>query len=728
MHNPHKPVNADLMSFVFLELSRRENWLLVLDNLNDPKLLRQVPEQHGRQHVLITTRNPSLCRHLDGMPITLEAMDAMQAQEIFSSIRSRRAFDGASCDTATLKLVVALRCLPLAVKVAAMCIRTSDIAISTYLAVYLQLQESKIMLNWIRLHYASYMSAAWSVTAALRNFRGTPESLRFLSVLSYLDSEMIPETLWTKYFQLQNYDLSQNFGISASVEQLLEPLLLYGFVTRSESGSHISVLRVVQQVVRDVIEGNFDDDVEASPVSRDVQRSPKYWTERAIQLVNIAYRCDDTVSAERDVLSIHALRCIEHGQKYKVMTAEFGMLQYSVAQYMSSRGEHGKAHQLLLQSLRIQQAVLGSEHFSTAITLFNLGITCSNLRKHFNAARWFEQCLRVIEIVYGTNHINTASTIDSLGLAFAAMERYDLAITHFQRAHYIKVKYLGTEHTSVAETSANLAEMYAKNADFQSSVDYYKQALSILEANMGRENAKVALLIERLAGVRSNMGTYEEAKRLYGEAIGIKEKLYGQGHIEIADTVNNMGVMYRDMGMHSQADESFKLALGIYERTCGVDDIRSANTVNNIGMICSHRRQYREAFELFARALRIKEAAYGEGHIKTADTINNLGVALEGLGMSDKAILLYIRALQISEQHKGAGHLDTADMHNNVGITLWSLGQVARARAHVGHSHQVYVTALGEGHPKSVGASELLRLMGVEITPGEPNRESGCES
>jgi tetratricopeptide (TPR) repeat protein len=720
------------MSYVFLELSQRENWLLVLDNLNDPKHLCKVPEQHGIQHVLITTRNLSLYRRLDGMPINIEAMDAMQAQEMFSSIRSRRAFDEASCDTIASKLVVALSCLPLAIKVAAMCIRTSGIAISTYLGAYLQLQESKIMLNWIRVHYVSYMSAAWSVTAALRQFRSTPESLRFLSVLSYLDSEMIPETVWTEYFRHRNYDLPQNLGISASVEQLLEPLLLYGFVTRSESGNYISVLGVVQQVVRDVIEGNFDDDVEASPVSRDVQRSPKYWIERAIQLVNIAYPCDDTVvSAERDVLSIHAVRCIEHGQKYQVMTAEFGMLQYSVAQYMSSHGEHNKAHQLLLRSLRIQQAVLGSEHLSTAITLFNLGVTCSNLRKHFDAAGRFGQCLRVTEIVYGINHINTASTIDSLGLAFAAMERYDVAITHFQRAHYIKVTYLGTEHISVAQTSANLAKMYAKNGDFRSSVDYYEQALSVLETNMGREHAQVALLIERLAGVRSSMGMYEEATRLYREALGIKEKLFGQGHIELADTVNNMGVMYRDMGKYDQADESFKTALGIYERTWGVDDIRSANTINNIGMICSHRRKYREAFELFVQALRIKEAANGEGHIKTADTINNLGVALEGLGMSDKAIVLYIRALEISEQHRGAGHLETADMHNNVGITLWSLGQVARARAHVGHSRQVYVTALGEGHPKSVGASELLRLMGVEITSREPNRESGrgsCQS
>ena len=701
-------------SSVLRELDKRDNWLLVFDNLDDIALINLLlPKPRSGRHVIVTTRDQSICRTLSGACITVEPMDAHEATQLFYHIWEHRDFGQAHDKVAVSELVLRLNCLPHAIYLAILYLHENKCTVADYLAIYGELQENKTLLKRLLVHYDTHGPIGWCIVASLRQLKKEEGSIRLLALLSFLYSERIPEVLWKTDRRMCSEIYGQNCSDEASMDRLLDRLLKYGLIGRSASDNCIFVHKSVQMLIREIIAADIEDDIDVMSSFGDRERTPIYWVTHALRVISVASQTIEDIEEDlREALAFNAICIIDFAHKYQILIPELAEIYNCAARYMSSLGWYEQAHQLFEKDLRIQEKMFGVGHIHTASIINSLGIIYSRLGNFEKAVESFQRCLQISAKGFGANHLTTGYVYENLGHAFDSAGRYNDAIRNFRYALSIKMDSLGPNDTNIADTSVNLAETYFKLGSFRSSHVYFDQAFAIFVKVLGKENMKTAHVIESLARTYNMMGMYNEATAAYDVAVGIKRNLLGMRHVSTADTINNIGIMYRDMRKYVQAEESFELALGIFEEEFGVDNLRTANTINNMGMIHTHKGNYGEALKLLSRSLRIKEKAYGKDHIKTADTINNLGVAFQGLGRSVEALLHYARVLSIAERSPGVSHVDIADLHNNIGITCCSLGQIEFAKAHVLKSREILVALLGEMHPRSLRSTELLHLLG----------------
>src|SRR5207248_5589167 len=74
------------------------------------------------------------------------------------------------------------------------------------------------------------------------------------------------------------------------------------------------------------------------------------------------------------------------------------------------QGKFSEAESLYQRSLAILEKALGSEHPTTAISLYNLAVFHSNRGKNSEARSLFERALRIQENALGQNHPDTVYT------------------------------------------------------------------------------------------------------------------------------------------------------------------------------------------------------------------------------------------------------------------------------------------------------------------------------
>ena len=104
------------------ELNREENWLLIMDNVDEVNLVKTIkiilPEKRGNRHVLITTRDREICSQLLAEEIYLDVMNNIEAKQLL--LENSLAYQGEGnlssdlmkdSDAASV-LVAELGCLP----------------------------------------------------------------------------------------------------------------------------------------------------------------------------------------------------------------------------------------------------------------------------------------------------------------------------------------------------------------------------------------------------------------------------------------------------------------------------------------------------------------------------------------------------------------------------------------------------------------------------------------
>ena len=65
------------------ELNREDDWLMVLDNVDDVDLVKSIlPERRGNRHVLITTRDRQMRNEIFAEEIHLDVMKNIEARHL----------------------------------------------------------------------------------------------------------------------------------------------------------------------------------------------------------------------------------------------------------------------------------------------------------------------------------------------------------------------------------------------------------------------------------------------------------------------------------------------------------------------------------------------------------------------------------------------------------------------------------------------------------------------
>ena len=533
-------------AYVYHWLSTHTQWLLVIDNADDPaslnsQLLQGYLPQAATGKVLITSQlqTYSAERYFACASLSLHSFSDQHGSQYLQQQLKLADAELASASA----LSNALGGLPLALAHACAYIRATQCGLAGYLSAYQQHRHA--LLNPENPLYRS-PDHDLPVYATLQLSLGRlPETsislLQHCALLHYPD---IPEEILCAALNLDEFTLNTH----------LQYALQYHLIQRDPSQHSLSLHRLVQQVL-----------VWAMPVTN--QRA---LMEHLVAVLDGLFPHVELASwptCERLVNS--GLACAQGINTYGFATVTAARLLNQLGYYLHVKAYYALALPLYQQALDIRKTVLGDGHPYTAISLNNLAGLYESLGDYPQALPLYQQALDISKTVLGYRHPDTAQSLNNLAALYYSLGDYAQALPLYQQALDIRKTVLGDRHPDTAQSLNNLAALYVAQGDYALALPLYQQALDICKTVLGDRHPNTASSLNNLAGLYESLGNYAQALPLYQQALDIKKNVLGDRHPATAISLNNLAYLYDSLGDYAQALPLYAQALKIFQQVLG---------------------------------------------------------------------------------------------------------------------------------------------------------------
>ncbi|RYO93500.1 hypothetical protein DL764_007993 [Monosporascus ibericus] len=671
----------------WLDQPHNNNWLVVYDNYDEPKLDHYEEESvhiygtsqrnpdggvvgqdeiasskafdirpflpeiyHGA--IVITTRSSTVDIGQQVPVGKLKNIDDGLA--ILGSMSNRQ---NLKQDAAAVKIAGLLDGLPLALSTAGAYLKLLTTSWAEYLMLYqkywLRLQKSSPKLS----SYDRALYSTWNISYAHVK-RHNLSSANLLRLWAYFDKE----DLWFELLQSGRSDAALWFQELTqdrlNFDQVMRVLCDHGLVEADpptkECGAEslgYSIHGCVHSWIINVLTEGTDEEMVRLSIKCvgfhvPAQDETGYWIVQGRLLLH-ADRCAEMINSGLEP---------DDGDEW--ITGAFGNLY-------ADQGRLKDAEAMYERALQGKEKAWGPEHTSTLDTVNNLGILYADQGRLKDAEAMYKRALQGYEKAWGPEHTSTLTTVNNLGILYADQGRLKDAEAMYERAVQGYEKAWGPEHTSTLDIVNNLGLLYADQGRLKDAKAMYDRALQGKEKAWGPEHTSTLATVNNLGILYADQGRLKDAKAMYDRALQGKEKVWGPEHTSTLDTINNLGLLYADQGRVyadqgrlyadqgrlKDAEAMYERALQGYEKAWGPEHTSTLTTVNNLGNLYVNQGRLKDAEAMYDRALQGYEKVWGPEHTSTLDTINNLGILYKNQSRLKDAEAMYERALQGKEKH-----------------------------------------------------------------------------
>ncbi len=562
------------------------NWLLILDNVEDLKMVNDYLPAAPRGHILLTSQT----QVVGGVAFRLE-IEKMTAEEgaLFLLHRTGLLASDASLENIAdadrkkaIEIAAMMDGLPLAIDQAGAYIEETRSSLAGYVELY---GKRRIELLKLRGGLASQhpepVATTWSL-AFEKIEQTSPAAAELLRFFAFLHPDAISEELILRGASHLG-PLLQTVATDAFVlNQAIGKLHTFSLVSRNPAAM-LTVHRLVQTVLKD-------------SMSKETQYQ---WAERVVRAVNQAFPEVEfhTWQDCRRYLP-HAQVCAALIEQESLTFPEAARLLDQAGFYLYEQGQYPEAEPLLKQAVAIRDQTLGPEHPDIATSLNHLAELYREQGKYAQAELLYQQALTIRENLLGPMHVDLATSFNNLGLLYNAQAKYGQAEQLHQRALEIRKNLLGMEHSDVATSLNNLASLYQAEGQFAQARPLYLQSLTIKEQALGPEHPDTASSLNNLALLYQAEGQYAQARPLHQRALAICEKVLGPEHPDTASSLNNLAGFYANQRNYTQAEPLFQRALSICEQTIGSDHPTTIRILKNYATMLRQAKRNAKAKDL----------------------------------------------------------------------------------------------------------------------------------
>jgi tetratricopeptide (TPR) repeat protein len=526
-------------------LETRENWLLILDNADEPALLESWLPAAGQGHVLITSRAQDFAvLSIKGQrlapPADPEALE-------FLLHRTGREESGEAERKAAGELAGELGNLPLALEQAAAFLVAHGESISRYLESFRQRGILLFGNSNTPVGNHDSLTVTWSLNFEAVN-NASPASADLLNALAFLAPDAVPEELFLE----GGAEISPAIGEVLKAEgpltvgTLAAPLLRYSLIERDPEGQTLRVHRLVQEVVK----GSLG---EKAPNVR----------QAVVKALRRAFPWPEFETWPRCERLLPHLLAIAGEAKDSTDLA--GLLDAGAA-YLYDRARFAETEPLLVRSLAFREESLGGDHPEVAGSLNDLANLYRKTGRFAKAEPLHKRALAIRETSLGGDHPKVAGSLNNLALLYVEQDRLSEAEALYKRSLAIKEKSLGGDHPDLATTVGNLAIVYRKQNRFAEAESLHQQSLAIRESSLGGDHPRVANSLNRLAFLYFDQERFTEAEPLFERSLAIREKSLGDDHPEVAQSLNSLARLRQKQGREAEAQELEARARDVRER------------------------------------------------------------------------------------------------------------------------------------------------------------------
>lgn len=637
---------TDAQALAYLaERSRSKDWLLIIDNADDPDLdLTPFIPSSSHGTIIITSRirdrgDLSPTAHLE-----LGAMQEKEAIETLCHASRPRLPLSLSDEEDARELVVELGCLALAL-VQAGCYIHQMTSSDEQSAGYTFKQYTSLF----RAHGSGLLRTKRPMT--LDRY---PHGVYTALDLSYSRLSDASRRLWhlLSFFHYTNI-----------------PLLMLSDAIRGGLGEYIYLPRppeysVVVASLKELLctNGRWDE-IKVQEMLRELSSASLLYISPSRGLVFLrlhrlvhAYARETLEESEKEMYKGMALRVI--GSSYHAT--------------IPSAQQHIVSHTLFLYGLDGIEAI----HIND---LMAVGEIINDFGRSRRAEKAFDRAVSILKENSGEHHENTIRATCYLASSLSFQGRWREVEALQAKVLEMRKEILGRDHPHTISASSSLAWTFGKLGRWKEAEALQVKLLEMRETVSGKEHPDTLEALANLAWTLGNLGKWKNAAELQTKVLEMRERTLGNDHSRTLSASADLAWTLGQLGMWNKAKERQDNVVERMKHILGDEHPRTLFASHHLALTLGRLGKWNEAEEMQVKVSKAMEKISGDDHPSTLTALADLAWTLGKLGRWQEAEALQLKVLDKRQKVIGGEHPHTLTTSSNLAWTMAKLGRCEEA-------------------------------------------------
>ena len=631
-------------------LQDNNGWLLILDNADEPKIVREFLPTKFDGHILLTTRAQALGGLAQGIDVDIftPELGALFLLRRATLIEANGVIDDAVAQDRAVAMQISeeLGGLPLALDQAGAYIEETSCSLTDYLGLYCTRRAE--VLNergGLTGDHPDSVATTWSLSFQ-RVEEKNAAAADLMRLCAFLAPDAIPEEIITAGAEHLGPVLQGTAHDPMALNKAIATLGAYSLIKRDAIKKMLNIHRLVQAVLKDAMDAEI----------------VHQWAKYAILAVNQIFpngEFDTWPRCER--LLSHALACVKLIEQEQIASQEAARLLNQTGNYLTQQGRYAEAEPIVQRTLTMCEQVLGADHPLTACSLSNLAGLYQKQGKYDQAEALAQQALaRLEQVVEGNGAVPSesafflATSLNNLAALYQERGKYAQAERLLVRACAIWTHTLGPVHPRFAYSQNNLGSLYEDQGRYDDAEAMYRYALFVSEQVLDSNHPHIATCLNNLAGLYLKQKKYEQAEMLVQRALRICETELGPNHPLTAVSLSHLAGLYFWQKTYEQAEPLFQRVLTINEYVLGPNHPQVAVALGNLADLYTTQSNYVQAEPLLKRALSILETVPSKNYSEMIMLLSMYASLLRAMKRDEEVKGLEQRAKQLYEDRRQA--------------------------------------------------------------------------
>lgn len=596
-------------------LQSHRDWLVIIDNIEDPLLIKPLLSTHTGSW-LLTTQMSSV--KTLALPLELPQMQREEALLLLLR-RSHLLPPGASLQDASalereqaLQIVEAMDGLPLALDQAAAYIEATGCGLAGYLERYRHQRAHLLATRDLSRESVSDHPRSVQATFLLAHYRLVrehPAALELLSLCSLLQPDAIPQELLALAAHQIGSQTAMRVSDPLPLDSAIAALRNYSLLTAAPDHTSYFIHRLVQATVRDTLTVETVRRWMQCIIQSMIELFPA--VELDIDLSPLLLRCERYLP--------NALLCAHYiAQQEHPVASTYVRFLLHVGNYLAMMSRYSEAETLYRQALALQEACAGPDHFDTLSILSVLAQLLTNCGKYEQAKHYF---LRAHSMLTGSTDVPQKKLLIEVLNGLGEIEYHCGSLSRCVELNTCLVNMVeelfGSTHLHTARALHNLASIYVKQEHYTAALPLEQRALSICEQKLGEEHPYTAICLYLFGTISFKLQHYEEAEKHCLRALSIQTRNKELAGETSAGNLLCLGELRMFQGRYSEAEDFFQRACALLEHYLGPEHVRVGVCCYHLATLYAQQKNSVAARAYFQRSLSIHESAFPVDHPTT---------------------------------------------------------------------------------------------------------------
>ncbi|KAK0184000.1 P-loop containing nucleoside triphosphate hydrolase protein [Armillaria mellea] len=572
----------------FLE-RMQEDWLLILDNADDPKveLSKYIPQcNHG--NIIITSRLTEIIQ-MASPGAYLNFLDLEQSDAVNLLLKHAHQDPDNNNQQLASDIVDVLGCQALAVATAGAYIAsTVTCTLENYLSLFKQ--KSRQLLKYKMKSLDGYQKTVFSAFQLSFNQLSSSTKL-FMQICAFFHHTAIPVEIFYRAAAFTGNDLQpQEKEKTPAVEELkyflslftykwswndsINELSHFGLIIYSSGAKAISFHPIIYICIQETISDEDKDRLYQIVLLLFARAAPNDNT-------NINYQF-------RRLLIAHA-ECI-----YKNNLFTF-FIYDCFANIFNEAGLWIKAESIHQKALIYYKCCFGKDHHNTLRCENKLGHIYRKLRQLKKAEILQKKTLELYKKVLGESHPDTLYSMSSLALTYSDLGRLEEAEMLQKETLELCKKEHGESHPETLYSMRNLAWMYGKLERLKEAELLQEETFELYKKVYGESHPETLKSMRNLAWMYGKLGRLKEAEMLKKKTLELCKTVLGECHPDTLYSMSSLALTYSDIGRLKEAEMLQKETLELYKKALGESHPDTLNSMSSLALIYGNIGKWEEA-------------------------------------------------------------------------------------------------------------------------------------